>query len=403
MTKVESRSGKVALKELLDADEDYLRALVAATVEATLEAEMSAALGAAKGERTEGRLGYRSGYYRRSLVTRVGTLELRVPQDRDGLFSTRLFERYQRSEKALVAALAEMYVQGVSTRKVKAITEELCGHSFSASAISQINKRLDGELAAFAGRRLQEPYPYLILDARYERVREAGVIRSQAVQIAIGVDWEGRRNVLAVELANRESHSSWKDFLLGLRERGLHGVEFVVSDDHAGLRAAIREVLPEAAWQRCYVHFLRNALDYVPRKVDDDCLQELRWFYDRRELSEVRTDLARWLKKWQAKYPKLTDWVETHIEETLTYYRLPQQHHKHMKSTNMLERLNQELKRRTHVVRIFPSGESCLRLIRALAVETHENWLEGTRYLNMAHLAEHKKEALRQLEQADAA
>ena len=178
MTKVESRSGKVALKELLDADEDYLRTLVAATVEATLEAEMSAALGAATGERTEGRLGYRSGYYRRSLVTRVGTLELRVPQDRDGLFSTRLFERYQRSEKALVAALAEMYVQGVSTRKVKAITEELCGHSFSASAISQINKRLDGELAAFAGRRLSEPYPYLILDARYERVREAGVIRS---------------------------------------------------------------------------------------------------------------------------------------------------------------------------------------------------------------------------------
>ena len=336
-------------------------------------------------------------------MTRVRTLELRVPQDRDGLFSTRLFERYQRSEQALVSTLAEMYVQGVSTRKVKAITEELCGHSFSASAISQINKKLDAELAAFAARRLQEPYPYLILDARYERVREAGVISSQAVQIAIGIDWEGRRNVLAVELANRESRSSWKDFLLGLRERGLHGVEFVVSDDHPGVVAAIREVLPEAAWQRCYVHFLRNALDYVPRKVDDDCLQELRWFYDRRELSEVRTDLARWLKKWEAKYPKLTDWVEAHIEDTLTYYRLPQQHHKHMKSTNMLERLNQELKRRTHVVRIFPSGESCLRLIRALAVETHENWLEGTRYLNMAHLAEHKKEALRQLEQADAA
>lgn len=403
MTRIESKSAKVALKELLSADEDYLRTIVAAVVEATLEAEMTAALGAAKGERAEARLGYRSGYYRRSLVTRVGTLELRVPQDRDGLFSTQLFERYQRSEKALVAALAEMYVQGVSTRKVKAITEELCGHSFSASAISQINKKLDAELAAFAARRLQEAYPYLILDARYERVREAGVISSQAVQIAIGVDWEGRRNVLAVELANRESRSSWKDFLLGLRERGLHGVEFVVSDDHPGVVAAIREVLPEAAWQRCYVHFLRNALDYVPRKVDDDCLQELRWFYDRRELSEVRTDLARWLKKWEAKYPKLTDWVEAHIEDTLTYYRLPQQHHKHMKSTNMLERLNQELKRRTHVVRIFPSGESCLRLIRALAVETHENWLEGTRYLNMAHLAEHKKEALRQLEQADAA
>ena len=165
----------------------------------------------------------------------------------------------------------------------------MCGHSFSASAISEINKRLDGELAAFARRRLEEPYPYLILDARYERVREAGVIMSQAVLIAIGVDLEGRRNVLAAELANRESRSSWKDFLLGLRERGLHGVEYVVSDDHAGLKAAIREVLAQAAWQRCYVHFLRNALDYVPRKVDDDCLQELRWFYDRRELAEVES------------------------------------------------------------------------------------------------------------------
>lgn len=403
MTEKQGKTRKVDIQALLDGEEDYLRAMVSAIVEATLEAEMTAALGAEKGERTGGRLGYRSGYYTRSLVSRVGTLELRVPQDRDGRFSTCLFERYQRSEKALVGALAEMYVQGVSTRKVKAITEELCGHSFSASAISEINKKLDGELAAFAGRRLEEPYPYLILDARYERVREAGVIVSQAVLVAIGVDLEGRRNVLGVELANRESRSSWKDFLLGLRGRGLHGVEYVVSDDHAGLKAAIREVLAEAAWQRCYVHFLRNALDYVPRKVDDDCLQELRWFYDRRELAEVRQDLARWLTRWQAKYPKLTDWVEANVEETLTYYRLPLAHHKHMKSTNMLERLNQELKRRTHVVRIFPNAESCLRLIRALAVETHENWLEATRYLNMEHLAEHKKEALRRIEQAEAA
>ena len=202
--------------------------------------------------------------------------------------------------------------------------------------------------------------------------------------------------MLAVELANRESRSSWRDFLLGLKGRGLHGVEFVVADDHAGLRAALREVLAEAAYQRCYVHFLRNALDYVPRKVDDDCLMELRWFYDRRDLAEVRRDIAQWLAKWQTKYPKLTSWVEDNVEETLTYYRLPLAHHKHMKSTNMLERLNQELKRRTHVVRIFPNAASCLRLVRALAVETHENWLEATRYLNMDHLREHKKEALRQ-------
>ena len=400
MTVKQVKTGKIDVQALLESEDDYLRAMVGAIVEATLEAEMTAALGAEKGERSSARLGYRSGYYTRSLVTRVGSLELRVPQDREGRFSTRLFERYQRSEKALVAALAEMYVQGVSTRKVKAITEELCGHAFSASAISEINKKLDGELAAFASRRLEEAYPYLIVDARYEKVREAGVIASQAVLIAIGVDLEGRRNVLGVELANRESGSSWKAFLASLKSRGLEGVEFVVSDNHEGLKRAIREVLPEAAWQRCYVHFLRNALDYVPRKVDDDCLQELRWFYDRRDLSEVRQDLSRWLAKWQGKYPKLCDWVEDNVEETLTYYRLPRQHHKHMKSTNMLERLNQELKRRTHVVRIFPNAASCLRLIRALAVETHENWLEATRYLNMAHLAEHKKELLRAVEEA---
>jgi putative transposase len=383
------------VKALLAQDREFLRPLVQAVLQELLEAEMTETLGAAKGERTPDRLGYRSGYYGRALITRVGKLELRIPQDRDGRFSTELFERYQRSEKALVAALAEMYVQGVSTRKVKAITEELCGHSFSASAISAINLKLDEGLAEFAGRRLDDACPYLIVDARYERIREAGVIHSQAVLLAIGIGWDGRRSILAVELANRESRSSWREFLLGLRERGLSGVEFVVSDDHAGLRQAIVEVLPEAAWQRCYVHFLRNALDYVPRKVDDDCLRELRWLYDRRDLTEAKRDLAAWLSKWQATYPKLCGWVEEHIEETLTFYRLPRQHHKHLKSTNLLERLNEEIKRRTHVVRIFPNAASCLRLVRALAVEMHENWLEAHRYLNMDDLREHKKEALR--------
>jgi len=395
MTKRQGKSGTIDVKALLREDEEFLRALVRTALQEVLEAEMTEALGAEKGERTAERQGYRSGYYGRTLITRIGKLELRVPQDRGGRFSTELFERYQRSERALVAALAEMYVQGVSTRKVKAITEELCGHSFSASSISSINQRLDDGLAQFAGRPLAEAFPYLILDARYERVREAGVIVSQAVLIAIGIDWDGRRQVLAVELANRESRSSWRDFLLGLKARGLHGVEFIVADDHAGLRTALREALAEAAYQRCYVHFLRNALDHVPRRVDDDCLQELCWLYDRRDLIEARRDLAAWLTKWSSKYSKLTGWVEDNIDETLTFYRLPRQHHKHLKSTNMLERLNEEIKRRTHVVRIFPNGDSCLRLVRALAVETHENWLEQHRYLNMDDLREHKKEALR--------
>lgn len=387
----------VDVRMLLTESPDPIRAIVEETLQQILECEMDEAIGARRGERSEDRLSHRSGYYDRSFVTRVGKVELRIPQDRKGLFRTELFERYQRSEKALFAALTEMYIQGVSTRKVKAITEELCGHSFSASSISDITKKLDAQLEAFAERPLEEEYPYVILDARYERIRENGTIRSRAVLVAIGINKDGRRCILGVDLAMKESRNSWTEFLQGLRTRGLHGVEFVVSDDHAGLKAAIREVMTEAAWQRCYVHFLRNALDYLPRRGDHDCLQELRWIFSRRDIGEARRDLSAWIAKWESKYAKLCDWVEQNIDETLTYYRLPPEHHKHMKSTNMLERLNEEIKRRTHIVRIFPNEASCLRLVRALAVETHENWIEATRYLNMELLAEHKKLLLREV------
>jgi putative transposase len=398
--KKDNASGRITAEELrhvLAEDRDLLKVIVEETLQQVLEAEMEEALQAGKGERTATRLGYRSGYYSRTLVTRVGKIALRVPQDRQGRFRTEVFERYQRSEKALVAAMMEMYLQGVSTRKVKSITEELCGHEFSSSTISRVVQQLDEELQKFARRRLEEPYPYLILDARYEKVREDGAVRSQAVLVAVGINWEGRRNILAIEMANRESACSWKELLLDLRQRSLHGVEFVVSDDHAGLRRAIQEVLPEAVWQRCYVHFLRNALDYLPRKADDDCLQELRWIYNRRDAQEARQDLAAWLSKWGKRYPKLCAWVEENIEETFSFYRLPRQHHKNLKSTNMLERFMEEIKRRTLVVRIFPNTAACLRLVRALAAEIHEDWIEAMQYLNMEPLKEQKKAALRQL------
>ena len=371
------------VKHALAEQKDFLVTMVQQVVQSVLEMEMEDCLQAAPYERSPERVGYRSGYYRRRLVTRVGTISLRVPQDRSGHFSTQVFEQYQRSEKALVAALAQMYVQGVSTRKVAAITAELCGHEFSASSISEITRRLDQQLEQFSRRPLAEEFPYVILDARYERVREEGMIESRAILVALGIDWEGRRQVLAVEYAQRESQNNWKEFLLGLKARGLHGVRLVVSDDHPGLKRAVREVLTEAWWQRCYVHFLRNVLDYLPRKADDDCLQELRWMYERRDLEEARRDRKVWLEKWAAKYPRLCEWVEANIEETWTYYRLPLAHHKHLKSTNLLERFNQEIKRRTLVVRIFPNEASCLRLIRAIAAETHEEWMEGSRYLNM--------------------
>ncbi len=376
------------LKSVLMDQKDFLAPIVEQAVQTILEVEMEECVQAGRYERSGERTGYRSGYYRRKLVTRVGTLVLRVPQDRAGHFSTQVFQQYQRSEKALVGALAQMYVQGVSTRKVAAITQELCGHEFSASSISAITAQLDEQLEQFSQRQLKESFPYVVVDARYEKVREGGTIENRAVQIALGIDWEGRRQVLAVEYANRESQSSWRDFLLRLKQRGLTGVLFVVSDDHEGLKRAIQEVLPEALWQRCYVHFLRNALDYLPRKADDDCLQELRWMYERRNVEEARRDLKLWLERWGAKYPKLCLWVESNIEETWAYYRLPISHHKHFKSTNLLERFNQEIKRRTLVVRIFPDEASCMRLIRAVAAEQHEEWLEGSRYVNLEPLRE---------------
>jgi len=225
---VKKRNTKLSAKETVAADRDLMKALLKEALQEVLEGEMTELLGAGPSERTDGRQGYRAGHYSRGLVTRIGKLELRVPRDRHGEFSTAVFERYQRSEKALVAALAEMYVQGVSTRKVKAITEELCGHQFSASTISSINKGLDESLAKFAHRRLDEEYPYLILDARYEKVREDSVIRSQAVMIAIGINWEGQRQILAVETANRESESSWKTFLTRLRQRHHRGERAVL-------------------------------------------------------------------------------------------------------------------------------------------------------------------------------
>lgn len=371
------------VKTILSQETDFLKPLLKSLLNEILQAEMKEMLGAESYERSGERRGYRAGYYSRQYITRVGSIDLDVPRDREGKFSTELFERYQRSEKALMSSLSEMYIQGVSTRKIKAITEELCGHEFSASTVSNINKALDEQLNAFAQRKLETKYPYVILDARYEKVREDGMIVSQAILIAIGVSEEGKKEVLGVELSNRESRTSWGEFLLRLKARGLTGVKFVVSDSHEGLKRAVAEVFPEVLWQRCFVHFLRNVLDFLPRKNDNTCLQELRAIYDEIGLKEALHRKEEWIRKWRGKYAKLCDWVEEQIEATLTYYSLPEQHHKLMRSTNLLERINEEIKRRTRVVRIFPNAESCLRLVRALTVEVHESWLSQRKSLNM--------------------
>ena len=394
MTKNKVAPKMEEVKALFTENPDAFRNLLQKVVQDALESEMENFLEAGPYERTETRRGYRAGYYSRRMETRVGTLTLRVPQDREGNFKTELFERYQRSEKALVSSMMEMYIEGVSTRKVAKVTEVLCGTEFSAATVSSLTKKMDESLKKFANRPLTEAYPYIILDARYEKVRIDGIVQNQAVLIALGISWDGRREVLGVELAQKESKSIWKDFLIGLKERGLHGVEFVVSDDHCGICNAVSAVLTEAIWQRCYVHFLRNALDHMPKKhIDPACMMELRWIYDRRTIDEAMSDLKAWLSKWSEKYPTLCEWVEENIGETLSFYKLPHVHHKHLKSTNMLERMNQEIKRRTHIIRTFPNRESCLRMVRALAVETHEAWQVETRYLNMDELKEYKKEA----------
>ena len=243
---------------------------------------------------------------------------------------------------------------------------------------------LDEALQAFAARRLDDtPAPYVMLDARYEKVREAGAVRTRAVQIAVGIDTVGRRHLLAVELADRESENTWTTFLSGLKARGLKGVDYVASDSHEGLKHAVAKVLPMALWQHCAVHFLRNAYDHASHQTDPACLADLKRMWSCTDMVHARHEPQIWLQRWgdEPGCQKLATWVEENIDETFSVYRLPRAHRTRMKSTNMLERYNEEIRRRTRVIRIFPNEASCLRLIRALAVETHDQWVSGKRYL----------------------
>lgn len=365
-------------------DPGFLRALVERTVQAILEAEMTAHLGAARYERGDGRTGYRNGTKPRTLVTRVGTLQLAVPQDRDGTFSTELFARYQRSEQALISTLLEMYLQGVSTRKVAAITEELCGTSFSKSQVSALSSRLDAELTAWRHRPLTETtYPYLAVDARYEHVRIDGRVVSQGVLIVAGVRGDGRREVLAVEVADTESEASYLALFQALKDRGVQGVELVTSDHHRGLRAAIGRCFHGAAWQRCQVHLARNLLGAVGQRHRRDLADEMRAIFATPTLAQARSAAQEAADRWRPTHPRIATRLEEDLEESLTCLAFPPEHRVRIRTTNGLERLNQELKRRTRVVRIFPNRASLLRLVTALAQEQSEEWVSGRRYLDM--------------------
>jgi len=363
---------------------DWLKELVQWIVQELLEMQFSEFLGAEPYERTSKRKGYRNGSYVRRLHTRVGTLRLRVPRDRAGRFSPALFERYQRSEKALVLALAEMYVQGVSTRKVAAITEQLCGTELSKDQVSACAQGLDEQLAAWRQRPLEGDYPYLMVDAKYEHVREGGQVCSNGALIVKGIRADGKRELLAVEVANTENETTWSEVFADLRERGLSGVRYVVSDQHSGLVAAIGRHFQGAAWQRCQTHYLRNAKAKLPPKQRPALGAALADAFAAVDKATALCRLQRVVERYRPSYPAFADWLEETMESTLTVFELPPAHRRRMKSTNGLERFNGELERRTRVVGIFPNRASCLRLLSALAMEQSEEWLTGRRYLTMS-------------------
>jgi putative transposase len=384
-------AGEFAQGILLD-DSGFLKEIVQRVLQELLEAEMTQHIGAAPYERAEGRKGQRNGYKPRILRTRVGTLNLLVPQDREGTFSSRLFSRYQRNEKALVLALMEMYVEGVSTRKVKDITEELCGTSFSKSTVSQLAANLDSELRAWRERPLEgAAYPYLFFDARYEKVRSGGRVVSQGVLIVSAVRDDGFREILGVEVANTEGEASYQELFRSLKARGLSGVELVVSDDHEGLKAAVFRHFQGASWQRCQVHYTRNLLGMVGLAKRKELGADLRAIFaatSRQQALRLASEAA---EKWRGEgHEKVAEHLEEHLEECLNCLPFPEAHRKRIRTTNGQERLNQEIKRRTRVVRIFPNREACLRLVTALCVEQSEEWVTGRRYLDMRELEDER-------------
>jgi len=369
-------------------DSDFLKDLVQNFLQQYLETEITEFLGAAPYERVDERKGHRNGYKPRMLRTRVGTLNLLIPKDREGRFQTGLFERYQRSEKALVLALQEMYLQGVSTRKVTEITETLCGTEFSKSQVSALTSKLDAELDAWRNRPLSDEYPYLIVDAQYHKVRENHRIVSKGVLTVVGINNEGYREVLAVECGITENETTWSDVFKKLIDRGLKGVQLVISDDHQGLVNAVERYFQGCQWQRCQVHALRNLLNLVPRKYAKILADQVKDIFNAPDRERAQLRVNQLIALYQNKFPQVAEFLENTAHEVLACFNFPEEHRKRIRTTNGLERFHEEIRRRTRVIRIFPNQNSCLRLVSALAAEQHDTWVSGKRYLTMEPLYE---------------
>ncbi|MEA3247862.1 MAG: IS256 family transposase [Gemmatimonadota bacterium] len=362
---------------LEQAPDDALRAMVATLVQEAIQAEFAQFMGAEPYERTPERRGYRNGSYVRALNTRVGTLTLAIPRDRAGMFRPSLFAKYERSEQALVLAMVEMYLHGVSTRKVNTIVEQLCGTTISASEVSVLTRKLDAGLAAWRERRLDEhPYPALVIDAHVENVRREGHVRGTAALWVMGLTPDGYREHLGTWMGPSESEASWAGVFHDLVERGLHGVQYVVSDEHAGLVSAVRRYFPEAIHQRCQVHYQRNALAKVTsERLQLATRQGLRdaWTAPSREEAALR--IARLIAELRPDAPRLADWLaDTHAATLACYILEYDEVRRKLCSTNSLERHHHEVRRRTRVIQIFPHEASLLRLLTALAIEQNDTW-----------------------------
>lgn len=361
-----------------------LKKLVEQVIQQVLEAQVTEQLQAAPHERTGTRLGYRNGYKPRKLTTRVGTLTLRIPQIREGKFSSELFARYQRSEQALILALMEMVVNGVSTRKITQITEELCGTEFSKSTVSDLAKRLNPIVNAWNERDLGDSrYPFMLVDALLLRVREGGRITSMSLLVATGVNEAGYREVLGLMLGDSESEATWTAFFQWLKGRRLQGVDLVVSDDHRGLVKAVHAQFQGSVWQRCQTHFIRNILDAAPKALQEELYPQVKALLDAPDAVTAKMLLQKILADYGPRAPRAMTVLEQGFEDATAVLALPEPYRRRLRTTNGVERLNEELRRRERVIRIFPNRESAVRLLGAVLMEIDEKWGTGQRYFNM--------------------
>ena len=362
---------------------DSLPELIRVMVNEAMKLEREQHLGAEAYERTAERQGYANGYKPKKVKTRVGEIEFAVPQVREGDFYPAALEKGLRSERALTLALAEMYVQGVSTRRVAAITEKLCGTAVSSAQVSRAAQKLDEVLEAWRTRPLDE-IVYLYLDARYEKVRIEGQIQDAAILMAVGVGGDEKRRVLGVSVSLSEAQEHWRSFLESLQERGLTGIRLITSDDHAGLRKARQALFTGVPWQRCQFHLQQNASQYVPRKkMQEEVAADIRGIFQAPSRERAEAYLKEVVAKYADTAADLADWLEVSIPEGLTVFAFPAKHWRRIRTSNVMERLSQEIKRRTRVIRLFPNEASCLRLVSAVLMERSEEWETGRIYLNL--------------------